>query len=237
MMTSRLYNREPSLASRRAGFTLIELLIVIGIIGVVATLGVGSISKTYHSKAKQLTWRMTSMIKYLYNSAITENKTQRLVIDFESNSYWAENTNDKFLLEKSDSKDKKEKKDQKKEEQKKQVSPDSAGTDKSDKDNKDEVNYVEPMEATFGSVESLIIEAKTLPTGISFKDVWTEEDKQPIGSGRAYVYFFPSGYAEAAVINFKDASDEKHVSLKINPMNGDVDIVQDYRKLEEQKNK
>ena len=65
-----------------------------------------------------------------------------------------------------------------------------------------------------------------------FKDVYTSHDKEPVGGGRAYIYFFQNGSAEAAIINFKDEADEKQLSVKINPFTGDVDIQPEYRKLE-----
>jgi len=177
---------------------------------------------------------MDSTIRYLYNTAITGNKTERLVLSFDDNTYWAEETSEKFLLDKGDDKNKKDKKpEEKKEEPKKEALADSGATAEGKAgDEQKEVSYVEPVEASFGAVDTPIISIKALPGGLSFKDVWTEHDKEPIGSGKAYIYFFPSGYSEAAVINLKDADDQKHVSIRINPFNGDVDITAEYRKLE-----
>lgn len=220
-----------------AGFTLIELLIVIAIIAVVATLGAASISNSMRSKTRQLTWRVTTMVKYLYNSSITENKTNRLVLDFESNSYWAESTFDKFLLDKASALNDK-RSDVKKEEVKKAVEETEGETGGEEaKAGEDEENsYIEPQEASFGAVESIVIETKQIPKGISIKDVWTEHDLEPVTQGRAYIYFFPSGVAERAIINFKDDSNEdKQFSVSVEPFTGDVDIEPEYRRLEEVK--
>lgn len=194
-------------------------MIVLVIVGVLAFLGTNMVSGTFKSKSRELAWRMASTIRFLYNSAITENKTVRLVFDFESNSYWAEVTSEKFLLDKSGEEVKKE--ETKTEEAKEQ------------KDEKDEntASVMEPIEPTFGSMESPYLETRQIATGVFIKDVYTGHDKEPVTAGRAYIYFFPNGYAEPAVINFKDEADEKHLSVKINPFNGEADLSKEYRKL------
>jgi len=182
-------------------------------------------SGTFSSKARELSWRMSSTIRYLYNSAITENKTIRLTLDFESNSYWAEATHEKFLLEKGEDKEMSEKRraEQEKESPKK---------DEGETAPEDKISYVEPMVATFGSVEAPFLETRNLPSGLYIKDVWTEHDEGPVGGGRAYVYFYPNGTSELAVINFKDEADEKHISIKINPFSGETNISSEYRSIE-----
>ena len=83
----------------KKGFTLIEVMIVLVIVGVIAFLGMNSLRGTFRSKSRELSWRMASTVKYLYNQAIMENKTVRLVFDIDNNNYWAESTTDKFLIE------------------------------------------------------------------------------------------------------------------------------------------
>lgn len=220
------------LRSKR-GFTLLEIIIVLAIVASLSFLGVKMMSGTFSSKARELSWRMSSTIRYLYNSAITENKTIRLTLDFESNSYWAEATHEKFLLEKGEDKEMSEKRraeQEKKSPKKDEAEPAEDG--KAGDEGEDKISYIEPIETTFGSIEAPFVTTRTLPSGLYLKDVWTEHDEGAVGGGRAYVYFYPNGTSEMAVINFKDEADEKHVSIMINPFNGETNISSEYRSIE-----
>ena len=201
------------------GFTLLEVLIVLIIVVFLAFLGTNLIFGTFHSKARGLTWRMSSTIKYLYDIAVTENKTVRLALDFENNTYWEEATTERFLMEKTEEKEKKEVKEK----------PAEEGEEGEGE------TMLEPNEVTFGSLETPLLEAQTLPSGILIKDVQTSHDLTPVVADKAYIYFFPNGYAEPAIINFKDETDERHISIKINPFNAKTDISSEYRKLEDEK--
>jgi len=235
--------------SRTGGFTLIEMMIVVTIVGLIAVLGANIMSGTFRSKSRELQWRMASTIRYLYNSAVTESKTMRLVLDLqEGGSYWAEATGDKFLLESSE--------DIKERERKKDFGDDSAAPAKTEQsastmsdETKDALGLtgdesfkqeaeeiVEPSEAVFGSVESPVLEVKQLPRGIYIKDVYTEHDGETgVSEGKAYIYFFPNGYAEPSVINFRNEDDTRQFSIKIDPYSGEVDISPEYRTLETSK--
>ncbi|MBI2091827.1 MAG: type II secretion system protein [Deltaproteobacteria bacterium] len=211
------------------GFTLLEMMIVVVLVGFLAFLGANTIRGSFKSKSREISWRMASTIRYLYNSAITENKTYRLVFDFENNSYWAESTSERVLLEKGDAEKKDEKKDEKK------VSPEAkedAETTSSDEkaEGSEKVTQISPTEPAFGPVESALMETRALPNGIFIKDVYT--GKTAATSGKAYIHFFPNGFAERAIINFRDDSDEKHVSIRINPFNGETDVSPEYRTAE-----
>lgn len=217
------------------------------IVAFLAFIGTNMLSSSFRSKSRELSWRMTSTVRYLYNSAITENKTIRLALDFESNSYWAEATHERFLQEKDEEKEKgdRRREERDKEGPKKEDAPsetadgsDSTTGESGNKDVEDDaykINYVEPLEATFGSIEAPFLETRSVPSGLYLKDVWTEHDDGAVGGGRAYIYFYPNGTSELAIINFKDEADEKHVSIKINPFNGEADISSEYRSIEKSK--
>lgn len=206
----------------KRGFTLLEVLIVLMVVAAISGLAINRITSSFRSEARALSWRMASTVKYLYNSAAMENRTIRLVLDFETNSFSAEETSEEFLLERPSEKKEKSKEVKKEEGEK---SKEAKG------------NYIEPLEPTFGSMESPFLETRKLPIGILFKDVHTSHDEKAVTGGRAYIYFFPSGYVEPSIINFKDEADERHISIKINPFSGDADISSEYRSLEGTKEK
>lgn len=220
-----------------AGFTLLEILIVLAVIVLLAFFGTNLITNTFKSKSREVSWRMASTVRYLYNTAITQNETIRLAFDFESNSYWAEATTEKFLLEKNISKEdaaKKAEEEKAKEHAEEQPEDQDTTTETPEGETFAEpvAPDLEPTEATFGSIETSLLETRQLPAGILLKDIQTSHDLEPVETGRAYIYFFRNGTAEEAIINLKDEADEKHISIKINPFNGETEISPEYKKLE-----
>ena len=208
----------------RSGFTLLEILIVLAVVVLLAFFGSNLITNAFKSKSREISWRMASTVRYLYNTAITGNQTIRLVFDFESNSYWAESTSEKFLLEKNQDKKEVEEKEAQKAEaaEEEDEKPQTPPAEMTEGETQEDVEPpdLEPIEATFGSMDTPLLEARQLPAGILIKDIQTSHDLAPVETGRAYIYFFQNGMAEEAVINLKDEADEKHISIKINPFNG-----------------
>jgi len=217
------------------GFTLLELLIVLVIVGVMATIGGGVISNSYKSKAREISWRMASTVKYLYDTAAAKGQTVRLVIDFDSNSYWAEASVDKVLLAKETADEKKKREEEKLASEREKAAKTEAEKEEEESAKSDEPTTIEPYEATFGVVEMPLFDQKQLPNGIFFKDVYTTHDAEPVTGGRAFVYFFPSGYAEEAVINFRDEGDKRNLSVRITQLGGKVKIEQEYQRMENEK--
>lgn len=204
------------------GFTLLEVLIVLVIVAFLFGTAATRLNKTFRSESRAVQWRMASVAKYLYNTAASENKTARLTLDFESNSYWAEETSERFLI------------GMEKEGQQvnrsvgQQVGEAEDSGEPKDGEKKEAV--VAPLEPAFGTMDSSLLEVKQFPSNVLLKDVYTSRSVEPVASGRAYIYFFPNGYMEEAIINFKDASDEKHLSIKFNSFNGEADVSNEYRK-------
>jgi hypothetical protein len=54
--------------------------------------------------------------------------------------------------------------------------------------------------------------------------VFTPRVTDPITSGRAYLYFFPLGQTEPAIITLSDPKDQSFYSLVVHPITGRVRI-------------
>ncbi len=202
------------------GFTLLEVLIVMALLVILGSLTFNQVSKSFRVERRSLEWRMASLVKYLYNTAATENKTVRLVFDFKERTYWAEATAEKFRL--SPNRD---------------MSPPVEKTKKEEKtveEGKDETE-IAPFEASFGAIESPLMSKRQLPSKIFLEDIQTSHDEKPVTEGVAYIYFFPNGYVEPSIINFKDESGERHISIRTNTYNSDVSISEEYGMLENKK--
>ena len=84
----------------------------------------------------------------------------------------------------------------------------------------------------FTPQESALLKQATLPKGVFFKDIYSEHQIEQLNSGKAYIYFFPRGYVERSVINLRNAKDDVHYSLTVNPLSGSVKIESEYKEPE-----
>lgn len=196
--------------------TLIEIMVTLAIVGLIMGVTISQIGGSFDSKAMQATDELSATIRYLYNKAASEGLTMRVVFDFEKQSYWVEATADRFLLESGDERDKKEKKTEAKPKEK---SDDAAEV------------AVQKAEAAFGAVDSHLLKPYQLPGGVFFKDIFTEHDSGPVSSGTAYIYIFPSGFVERAIVNFRNEDDSEKRAVEINPMTGDSRVYEEYREF------
>jgi general secretion pathway protein H len=64
-------------------------------------------------------------------------------------------------------------------------------------------------------------EAKSLGRNIAFRMVQTERDDEPRTSGRAYLYFWPGGETERAVIQlYRGDTSEEGLTISLSPLTG-----------------
>ena len=77
-------------------------------------------------------------------------------------------------------------------------------------------------------------ELRDLESGIRFKKVFSPHDDLPREDGKAYLFFFPGGRTEEAIIQLSDDSD-RVLSLKVHPLTGRTDLVSGEVEPEEQK--
>lgn len=65
---------------------------------------------------------------------------------------------------------------------------------------------------------------RELGKGIEFRQVHTEHDGQPRTSGRAYLYFWPGGLTERAVVQLKRSDGGEGLSIVVSPLTGRAKI-------------
>jgi len=65
-------------------------------------------------------------------------------------------------------------------------------------------------------------EPRELPGDISFKKVFSPHEKKPREEGKAYIYYFPGGVTEHAIIQLTDNNEEEeHIySIEVHPLTG-----------------
>jgi general secretion pathway protein H len=217
---------------RRAhsGFTLIEILVVLAIVGILAGLSIRGLRSLARSDLRANVSHLGGAIRYLFDRASTTGKYHRLVIDVDQGKYWAEVSDDQFYLPRepeTEASQKKlaelEAKLDEKEAQRKELAEAAGDIDMSKVLPMD----FRPKRARFGAFKETALKPVTMKNTLVM-DVFTPRMADPITKGRAYIYFFPLGQTEPAIVHLSDPSEETIYSLVVHPVTGRVRIVNSY---------
>ena len=86
-----------------------------------------------------------------------------------------------------------------------------------------EVGEFRPKRARFAAFKETALKPVTLKK-LKIKSVYTPRLTEPVTTGRAYLYFYPLGQTEPAIITLTDATGESVYSLVVHPITGKVRI-------------
>jgi len=178
--------------SSTGGFSLLELLIVVGILGLVGLIAVPSISNTFRFSVQSSARELATLIKDASNSAQITGKVHRIAYDLKNDQYWVESSSEATLL----------KSDESKEKEKERRSIFSKDPEE------------EKKNGGFHQESLLTKKKRSLPIGVKFKDVYTEQADEPISQGMAYTHIFPQGMTEKTLVHLEDTA-KNSVSLVV----------------------
>jgi general secretion pathway protein H len=181
---------------------------------------------------REATTHMSGAVRYLFDRASTTGKVHRLVIDIESGRYWAEISDDRFyvpheaeseqslrLREEQEAAEDEEQRLKREERERSSGTPSSSSFDLS----KLEVADFRPKRARFAAFKEMALKPVQLKKA-KLRSVYTPRVVDALTTGRAYLYFFPLGQTEPAIITLSDMSGESVYSLVVHPITGRVKI-------------
>jgi general secretion pathway protein H len=210
---------------RHRGFSLIEVMVVVLIIGLVTGGAVYGIRGLARSELRSSAAKLAGAIRYCFDRSITTGAYFRLVLDLDSNRYSAERSDERVYLirGKEESPGRGQALDvaalEKKQEE------DQALRDSFSQDNS--VAAVlepppAPRRAKFQSFKDAALPEVKLKGAVRFFDIYTTRQREPYTKGKAYLYFFPDGHTERALIRVSDGDD--FYTLIVHPLTGRVEV-------------
>jgi type II secretory pathway pseudopilin PulG len=222
-MTGKAKNLLPG----RTGLTLIELVIVVSLLALMVTIVIPSVANIIGANLRSTTSEVAGAIRFTYDLAARKNAPFRLVFDLDEQAYWVESASEKYLLSR----------------QKTGVSEGRLDED-AEKEKKRsrrfiDRNYIEggemwqpKGEPSFSSFAGPYTKKKALPQDILFKDVWVAHQEDRVTAGQAFLYCFPTGMTERAVVHIGDDAEDVY-TLVVEALTGVVKIYPEYVEAEE----
>jgi general secretion pathway protein H len=213
------------------GFTLIEVMIVMAIIALITVVTVTGLRSLVKSDLRSTATRMAGSVRYLFDRASTTGRVHRLVLDFDNGKYWAEVSDDQFIMaagkETEESRMKEAEKIAKEEEIKRAAAEKESSFGASQIPSKYLPKPFMPKRAKFDAFRETAVKPITLKSGVILADIYTPRLVKPLTEGKGYVYFFPMGMTEAAVIHLSDGK-EAFYTLVVHPLTGRVSVKNSY---------
>ena len=218
-------------ARRQRGLTLIEVTIAIGIIAVLfaaVTMSVGAITG---AKAKSSATELAGVIRSMYDTAALSGKTCRLIFELPGPKA-EEGANVRYQAQcaasgvtTSRDRDTQLRNESRELERQKREGPRNYTRRDNDTPGLDDLLAQEQQRveqaAAFSDYTAEEIKPRELPSDVTLS-IWTRNQRQPVDTGVAYLYFFPQGYTEKAQLYVRQG--DNVWTLVVSPLTGKVNI-------------
>jgi general secretion pathway protein H len=203
------------------GVTLVEVLITVTLIALITGVAVLGMGVTTSARMKRSATMIAGACRIAYGHANATSKTVRLVFDFDNRQIFLEESADRHLVKHGDV-----------------AGGAEAATDLERVAVSSAKEITEGPRAprakfvpakVFGFNPDKDLQGKELATGIKFFQVESEHLDEPIGEGRAYLYFFPGGQTQntaiqLSVTNPDMTDDDDFMTVLIAPLTGKATI-------------
>lgn len=213
-------------------------MVVLGLVVIMVASVVQGFRTLSRSDVRVTAAKLSGAMKYLFDRASTTGRMHRLVIDLDKGEYYAEVTDDSYYLPR-----------EKETDESRLLDAEAAQKDKEEEAKRaKEAAEADPFGTGGGGKyqmsrylpqvwkpkrpkwqpfkESAIRPVKV--TSAKIASVFTPRLLEPMTTGKAYVYFFPLGFTEAAWIHVSDRKGESFFTLALHPLTGMVRVYDQY---------
>jgi general secretion pathway protein H len=207
--------------------TLIEIIIAMAIVSLLFAAVVVSAGAITGTKAKSATAELAGVIRSLYDTAALSGKTCRLVFQLPGprgdgrTRYWAECAagNVTTHRDRDETLRAEQRREREKQPARDQLRPASREPTLQElmAMERDRVEAA----AKYSNFTSPEIEAREIAPAVKLS-VWTKNQREAISSGTAYLYFFPQGFTEKAMIFV--AQGKNVWTISVQPLTGKAQI-------------
>ncbi|PID39341.1 MAG: hypothetical protein CSA65_07555 [Proteobacteria bacterium] len=225
------------------GFTLVEMMIVIAIVGLMLAVGTYTLRNLTRANLREAAGSTSAAMRYAFDRSLMTGMYLRLAIDLEKGQLWLEASKDRVSLRQgreqhaTDGKDEDE--DESEDEAEAPTGPKlpfglggggEEGADEAPFDVKalirgyeKQIKPIKPRKARFNKLRAIGAKTIRLKGKIFVDAVMTPRHEEPVEKGMSYIYFFPQGHAEPAIIHLKNTANE-YYSVVMHPLTGQARI-------------
>lgn len=205
------------------GFSLIEITVVVAILAGLAGTVVLSIGGLRRAEVRKSAARLAGAMRFAFDRALTTSRTYRLVLDLNQQKYWAETTDDRFLLPYDKQRALEEEEEERRDRE--GAPDDDEGMVPADPF----ARFGIPGDPAVRLPRARFKEFRSTQLGrvelgrARIHGVWTAGEVEPLAEGEARLYYFPQGFCERAILHIGE-EDAIEYSLLQHPLTGRVKI-------------
>lgn len=192
------------------GMTLIEMAAVLAIMALLVGLAVPTVSGITAVNLKNGAGNVSGTVRYMFNHASMSGSYCRLKFDLQGQTYSAECSDRPIYLSKKAeiANFEGERVDVEEEAKKSRFGL-----------SEEEIKERMAMKPVYSNVRTNLLKSAKLPDGVRFDGVWTGHQSERFTKGSGYLYFFPGGYTERALIYIADEEGRVYTVI-VNPLSG-----------------
>ncbi len=198
---------------QRAGLTLVEMVGVVAIVALLFSAAALSIQNLTRVGLRGEAHKLSANIQALYNRAVTNGVYLRMVFDLDEDRYWSEVAENRFFLgavkeEDEDTPLFKEK--------------DAKATQEGEVQTLEVAEGPAMHQASAQEIKDSLIKRVELGRGVELSGIMTTHQREVRREGKGYLYFFPDGYVEKALVYLSDG--EITYTVETQPLTGRVRV-------------
>ncbi len=194
---------------------MLEISIALVVLALAFSIAIPGLEAVTGARMRASAGKLSAEMRALYSEAALSGRTCRVVFDLDQRAYWPECARGaaRISSQKEEAREGRRYVDPRKEEEEASRLADLA------KDNpiQAQLEAKTPYQALEGT------EHVVLPDGVSFESVWVQHQPEPYSAGDAYLYFFPQGNTEHAIIALRRKDDV--ISIESSALTGKVVLI------------